>query len=421
MDLSYFDKVCFSMRSLPSNHVPYRLAGAIAALSGSGMLLRIQRQPFTTFQGFIVIDGLSCLVLITAGLLMFTMPAHWRRLGQLAALGIAILSGHLAGVAMGLLVTLIVSERWRERGAGLALAAGYGLIGWLASSWHVNASGDGLNSLSFILLLAGAAIAAGILDLTTSKRGPFEPLATLAGIAAVLRLFSVGSWNLGWQLAMLLVGGMLAISTAWRAATATEPLETEEWLQRSLSGLALTVTGCASPAGVTAAGLLLLQLTFRRLAQPTAGTAAWAGWLLAGAVPGTLGFVAFWSASAAAMAAGVPVLAIVVWATALLCMLAASRHMQGPGRWSSAASALAGLVLGLAAPALARWLLRPLSDHLQGGLTPYGTIEPWGWAGLLALDSGAHTAATAPGLALSALMGLFGALVWLISRWRGWV
>lgn len=409
------------MRSLLFNHVHYRLAGAIAASSGIGMLLHIQRQPFTTLQGFIVVDGLSCLVLITAGLLMFTMPPHWRRLGQLAALGFAIVSGHLAGTAMGLLMALFLSERWRERGAGLALAAGYGLIGWLASSWRLNASGDGLNSLSFILLLAGAAIAAGILDLATSKRGPFDPLAALAGIAALLRLFSVGPWNLGWQLATLLVGGMLAMSAAWRAATTTEPLEAEEWLQRSLSGLALTVTGCASPAGVAAAGLLLLHLTLRRLAQPTAGTAVWAGWLLAGAVPGTLGFVAFWSASAAAMAAGIPALAIVVWATALLCMLATGRHMQGPGRWPSAAGALTGLALGLAAPAVARWLLRPLSDHLQGGLTPYGAIEPWGRAGLLAIDSGARVAATAPGLALFALMGLFGALVWLISRWRGWV
>lgn len=409
------------MRSLPFNHMLYRLAGAIAASSGIGMLLRIQRQPFTTLQGFIVVDGLSCLVLITAGLLMFTMPAHWRRLGQLATLGIAMLSGHLAGIAMGLLITLLLSERWRERGAGLALAAGYGLIGFLASSWRLNASGDGLNSLSFTLLLAGAAIAAGLLDLATSKRGPFDPLAALAGMTALLRLFSVGPWNLGWQLATLLVGGMLAISAAWHAATTTEPLAAEEWLQRSLSGLALTVTGCASPAGVAAAGLLLLHLTLRRLAQPTAGSATWAGWLLAGAVPGTLGFVAFWSASAAAMAAGIPALAIVVWAAALLCMLAAGRHIQRPARWPSTAGALAGLALGLAAPAVARWLLRPLSDHLQGGLTPYGAIEPWGWAGLLAIDSGARAAATAPGLALFALMGLFGALVWLISRWRGWV
>ncbi|OAN46925.1 hypothetical protein A6A03_11500 [Chloroflexus islandicus] len=409
------------MHFLPFNHVPYRLTGAIAGLSGIGMLFRIQRQPFTTLHAFIVIDGLSCLVLITAGLLMFTIPAHWRRVGQLAALGFAILSGHLAGIAVGLMITLLLSERWRERGAGVALATGYGLIGWFASSWRLNASGDGLNSLSFILLLAGAAIAAGLLDLATAKRGPFDPLAALAGIAAVLRLFSVGPWNLGWQLATLLLGGMLAISAAWRAATTTEPLEAEEWLQRSLSGLALTVTGCASPAGVAAAGLLLLHLTLRRLAQPMAGSATWAGWLLTGAVPGTLGFVAFWSASAAAMAAGIPVLAIVVWAAALLCMLAAGRHIQGPARWPSTAGALAGLALGLAAPVLARWLLRPLSDHLQGGLTPYGAIEPWGWAGLLALDSGARTAATAPGLALLALMGLFGALVWLISRWRGWV
>ncbi|WP_322489878.1 hypothetical protein [Chloroflexus sp.] len=409
------------MHLLSFKHAHYRLAGAIATLSGSGILFRIQRQPFTTFHAIIVIDGLSCLVLITAGLLMFTMPAHWRRLGQLAALGFAMVSGHLAGIAVGLLITLLLSERWRERGAGLALAAGYGLIGFLASSWRLNASGDGLNSLSFILLLAGAAIAAGFLDLATAQRGPFDPLSALAGIAALLRLFSVGPWNLGWQLAMLLIGGMLAMSAAWRAATTTESLETEEWLQRSLSGLALTVTGCASPAGVVAAGLLLLHLVLRRLAQPMAGSATWAGWLLAGAVPGTLGFVALWSASAAAMTAGIPALAIVGWATALLCMLASGRHIQGPARWPSTAGALAGLALGLAAPALARWLLRPISDHLQGGLTPYGAIEPWGWAGLLALDFGARTAATAPGLALFALIGLFGALVWLISRWRGWV
>ncbi|MCX7859758.1 MAG: hypothetical protein N2385_06690 [Chloroflexus sp.] len=390
----------------------------VTTLGGGVMLSRIQRQSFTVLNGLIVIDGLSCLVLITAGLLVVSIPARWRRLGQLAGLGIAALSGHLAGLAIGLLVAMALSERWRMRSAGLMLAAGYALIGFTAASCRLAASGDGLNSLSFILLLAGASIAAGALGLAVKEPAPFDSLAALAGLAAMLRLFSIGPWNLGWQLATLLVGGALAISAAWRAAGASEAIEAETWLQRSLSGLSLTAIGCASPAGVAATGLLLLHLALRRLAQPAVGVTPWAGWLLAGAVPGTLGFVAFWSASAAIMAAGIPALAVVAWAAALLGMLAAGRQIHGTGQRRSTTVALAGLALGIASPALARWLLRPLSDHLQGGLTPYGTIEPWRWAGLLALDAGSRSSATAPGLALLALMILIGALAWLINRWH---
>jgi hypothetical protein len=128
--------------------------------------------------------------------------------------------------------------------------------------------------------------------------------------------------------------------------------------------------------------------------------------------------MAFWSVSAAAMAAGIAVLAMVVWATALCLMLAAGRQIGGVRQRRGAMAAIISLAAGLATPILVRWMLRPISDHLQGGLTPYGVIEPWGWAGLLALDAGSRPAATAPGLVLLVMLGLIGALAWVINRWR---
>lgn len=393
----------------------------MAALSGFVLLGFIDRYPISAVGNLLIVDGLSCLTISVAGLLSLTLPADWRRLAQLGALSLALLSGHLAGLALSLLAVCLLHEHWRERWAGIALAGGYLLIGGLARSWLLPFSGDGLNSVSFLMLLMGAVIVSGALDLPAAQPSPFKPLAALAGLAALLRLFSVGPWNLGWQLATLLVGAALALSAGWRAVTTSEPLVSEEWLQRSLGGLILVGIGCASSAGVVAAGLLWWHLTLRRLAQPAAGATVWAGWLLAGAVPGTLGFVALWAVSAAAMAAGVAALAVVVWVAALLLMLAAGRQISGSVQWRSTLGGLSGLALGVTAPALTKWALRPLSDHLQGGLTPHGTIEPWGWAGLLALDAGSRTAATAPGLALLSLMILIGALAWLLSRWRTWV
>ncbi|GIV89024.1 MAG: hypothetical protein KatS3mg055_1542 [Chloroflexus sp.] len=399
----------------------YRLvSGSIVLGSIVGFAL-IQRQPLHAFS-VIYIDGLSCFTLLIAGLLMLSLPGQWRRIGQTAALGLAMLSGHLMGIAVGLLGVAVFSERWSNRIAGAAMAAGYGLIGFRATSWHLSMSGDGLNSISFLLLLAGVVIMVGALDLPAAPLPPpVDPLATVTGLAALLRLFSVGPWNLGWQLAAFVVGGTLGVCAAWYALTSSDPSAAEEWITRSLGGLAIVAIGCASPAGVAATGVLLGHLTVRRLTQPAAGTSRWAGWLLTGAVPGTLGFVALWSASAAVMAAGVAALAIVVWATALLLMVAGGRQIRTARRWASTVGAGVSLGLGIAAPALSRWLIRPISDQLQGGLTPYGAIEPWGWAGMLALDAGSRIAATAPGVVLLLLMGLIGALAWLISRWCEWV
>ncbi len=395
-----------------------RSAAFLSIAGGAALAALTQRRPLTALNDLIMADGLSSLALALAGLLALTVSARWQRLGQLAALWIGLLCGHLGGLALAVLLSLALSERWAARGGGLALAVGFGLIGFSAGDWALTTGGAGLNSLSFLLLLVGAALAAGALDLPRPDPASFDPLAALIGLAALLRLFSVGPWNLGWQFAALLVGATYGLSAAWRAVNSAAADQTEEWIARALSGLALVGIGCAAPAGVVAASLLLIQLTLRRLAQPCGGIAAWAGWILSGVVPGSLGFVALWAISAAAMAAGIAALAMTVWGAALLLMLAAGRQIHGRGRIRSGIAAGVSLALGLAAPALLRWWLRPLSDHLQGGLTPYGALEPWGWAGLLALNAGAQPVATAPGLALLALMLLLGALAWLIARWR---
>lgn len=395
-----------------------RFVTVVIALGGMALLSRIQQYPLVAAYGFLRIDGLSALTIVLAGLTGLTVPPSWRRIGQLGALCIALLSGHLIGLALGLLIGTVLSEDRRYYLSGAGMAAGYLLIGVGADSWWLEFSGTGLNSISFVLLLAGAVIAMGGIETMSQRESPFDPLIALLGLTALLRLYSVGPWNLGWQFATLLAGSALALGAAWRAVTAEATKIAEAWLQRAISGLAMVAVGCATPAGVVAAGLLLLHLCVRRLGDPASGIAPWAGWMLSGAIPGTLGFVAFWSVSAAAMTARIAVLAIVVWVVALLLILAAGRNIAGQRHWRSSIVALITLGEGLASPWLARWLLRPLSDHLQGGLTPYGAIEPWGWAGLLALDAGSRIAATAPGLALLALLCLIGALAWLMLRWR---
>ncbi len=385
---------------------------------GVGGYWLIQRRPLSVAQGIIVVDGLSCLVLFSAGLLMLTMPVQWQHVWQLLTLIGAMIGGHIAVLAGGLLFTAALSRRWDYRLAGLAFAGGYLGIGINADSWWLAWSGGGLNSISFVSLLVGAALAIGALDGAMKRVSSFEPLMALTALAALLRLYSVGPWNLGWQFATFVAGGAVSLHAAWQAVTAQHAQDTEVWLQRSISGLALIATGCATPAGVVATGLLVFHLSVRRLGQPAQGIAPWAGWLLTGAVPGSLGFMAFWSVSAAAMAAGIAVLAMVVWATVLCLILAAGRQIGGGRQQRGAVAAIISLAAGLATPILVRWMLRPLSDHLQGGLTLYGTIEPWGWAGLLALDAGSRPAATAPGLALLILLGLIGALAWVIIRWR---
>lgn len=137
---------------------------------------------------------------------------------------------------------------------------------------------------------------------------------------ALARLFSLGPWNLGWLLAALLMGGLLALWAAWRAALA--PAERAgPWLGLALGGMAIAGTGLGSPAGLTVTGyvLLLAPPLCLGLERPVAGTRAL--WLLSAAVPLSGPFVAGWLAIAAATAGGLPALAVALWLAALLMAL----------------------------------------------------------------------------------------------------
>lgn len=56
--------------------------------------------------------------------------------------------------------------------------------------------------------------------------------------------------------------------------------------------------------------------------------------------------------------------------------------------------------------------------QLQGGLTPFGEVTLWPWAGLLALNAARQPVATLPSLALAGLMVILAALAWLATQLR---
>lgn len=61
-------------------------------------------------------------------------------------------------------------------------------------------------------------------------------------------------------------------------------------------------------------------------------------------------------------------------------------------------------------------LLAPVTAQLEGGLTPFGEIVVWPWAGLIAFDTARQAVATLPSLALAGLMLILSALCWTTLR-----
>ncbi|RMD82689.1 MAG: hypothetical protein D6823_00925, partial [Chloroflexi bacterium] len=103
----------FRVRRINVTALHRLVSGSIVLGSIAGVTL-IQREPVRAFN-VIYIDGLSCFTLLIAGLLMLRLPGQWRRIGQTAALGLAMFSGHLMGIAVGLLGVAVFSERWSNR------------------------------------------------------------------------------------------------------------------------------------------------------------------------------------------------------------------------------------------------------------------------------------------------------------------
>jgi hypothetical protein len=405
-------------------------------------------------RGLLRADALSALTLIVAaghGLagLALGLRAPWRAAGSAALLGLAVLMGHL-GAAAALLVAAALVEarpgagatsaspaepapargerarRWLGRlaplAAALPAALGLALVGLTGGEWRYGTPGAGLGlgSASFALTLAGALLGSGAGALATGRAPAAAPLAGLGALYALLRLFSLGPWNLGWLFAALLAGCAVALWAAWQAAAAP-PDEAAPWLGLFLGGLAVAGAGLASGAGVVLAGYALLLGPVLRLGL-VAPQPSRAHWLLSTAAPLGGPFVAAWMGVAAAVAGGVTAAGAALWAAALLAALPGARlgaagagpPWRGPLRARAAAALSAGL--GLGAPLVVAGLLRPVAAQLRGGLTPFGEIELWPWAGLIALDAARQPVATLPSLALAALMLILAALCWVALR-----
>jgi hypothetical protein len=272
------------------------------------------------------------------------------------------------------------------------------------------------------------------------ERRAFEPAALallavqLAWLYPLARLYSLGPWNAGWSLAAVLFG---AAAAGWHALAAlAQPAAATRlaWLAGSLLALALGGIGLGTSAGLAAGCFALLVYALLVAAYELACSSSNsivtsvselttpAAWLLTPAFPFGAPFVATWMLLGAGQAGGVPLFAGVAWFVALLHALAAAiwrSPAAGVARRPLWALAALSLAIGAAAPAVVTWLVQPLVDQLQGGLTPYGAVNIWPWVGLAASDAVNRPVATLPSIALALLMLVLGALVYAVVRLAG--
>jgi hypothetical protein len=416
--------------------------GVLASLAAAWLLRDAPLYPALA-HGLLRADALSALfVLVTAALALAEHsqgyePAPWRLLGTVGLLTAAYLSGHLAAIAALFGLAGLLRALGRRPAEALptalpliCLALGLASLGLSAGEWRYGepGAGAGLNSGAFTLLLLAAILAGGFLALADGRAtGPARQLDPILGPALLyplLRLNSLGPWNLGWLAATLLIGGVAAIWSAWQAATG-EQARAGMWLQRYLIGMALAGAGLGSAAGLALVAFALLAMPLISLGMGAAHgqTSSWPLWALSPATPLSAPFVATWVGVAAATAGRVPVLAITLWAAALLAAVpVACLAAEGGGRpwWPPDRRLLlvAGLsmALGLCAPLAVTLLVAPMVSQLAGGLSPMGEIALWPWAGLIALDAARQPVASLPTLALAGLMIILAALAWIGAR-----
>lgn len=251
----------------------------------------------------------------------------------------------------------------------------------------------------------------------------------LAWLYPLLRLYSFGPWNNGWSLASLLLGCALCVWSLSQSFQARTSLA-ETGLVYGWIGLAIATAGLGSAAGVSAALIGLICVVWLQSAlivlekshnQPVQL------WLISGAVPITLPFVAVWLAMSAALGAGVLLAAGVFWllglgnAITILRLAPKQTGEQAQLTWrslwqGSGLFASLSLVLGLWMPGLLDQIILPVARQLQGGLTPYGDLTVWPWLGISAVNSGRQPIAALPSMLLAGLMVILCALAWLTAR-----
>ncbi len=352
--------------------------------------------------------------------------------------------------------------------AAAALAIGYGMLA-LRGAGHVDAplAGAALDSFAFWCVLLSAAIpllpfVASLGDLGFEKifRYPWTrptpqvaghdmrrpPARTGAGdtgscspapiggdlfayawLYPLMRLYTLSPWNEGWSFATLTLGGGAMLWLTLGALTTTTRLQRAERNRRRLLAIGLAGIGLSSGAGLAAGCYavlvyLLLIVTADTGPETKSKISVWGlppstpFWLLSGAIPLTAPFIATWMIVGAGAAGGVTILTAVAWLTMLVGALpfvidppAAVSHR----RWIGGALSLA---LGIASPLIVRFLIQPVIEQLQGGLSVYGDVNVWPWVGLAMVNS-ARTGITAlPTIGAAGLMVVLSALVYLLSR-----
>jgi hypothetical protein len=260
-------------------------------------------------------------------------------------------------------------------------------------------------------------------------------LVRIAWLYPLVRLYSLGPWNNGWSFATMLLGGAAAVWAAGSAFAQTDADARRRLVRSSYLGLTLAGLGLGTSAGIVAGcyGLLaylVLAVGSAASAQPRAADQEGANavgvgqtsrrWLLSGAIPLTAPFVAAWLLIGAGHAGGVILLSGIVWIVMLINALTMGLAISA-GRKATRAltvAAAASVALGIGAPLVVLALIRPVVEQLQGGLTLYGDVNIWPWVGLETIDAGHTPVTTLPAIAISGLMLVLSALVYLILRLR---
>lgn len=420
------------MSLIPRPRLLAVLAPALLLVVALGLAWAARSAPLEPIwsQGLLRVDGLAALfAAATAALALADIIAGEERLWRLVMTSLllvaAYFSTHLAALAALLLLAALAGGGWRLGALLPPFVAGVGLtlIALRAGSWRYPSpdAGMGLHSLAFALVLFSALGGVGVWALPLIRRGAAglaTPLPILGCLYALFRLFSLGPWNLGWMLAALLLGVAAAIWAARRALLA--PNDARRWAGVYLLALPICGAGMSSGAGVALGGLSLLALVPLRLSLGASDPRRpWLAWLVSGAMPLTAPFVAAWAGVAGAIAAGQTLLAGLLWAAALLVAIAILQA-PGDGEQNGAqrlmAAAGLSLAIGVGAPGLVALLIEPAVAQLQAGLTPFGELALWPWAGLFALSAARQPVAALPSLALAALMLILAALVWVALR-----
>lgn len=291
--------------------------------------------------------------------------------------------------------------------AGASLLLGYGTL-FARGISHYNGANPGgaLLSTGFWCTLLGTL--AALLALLRHH----TPLIVMrvfapAWLYPLMRLYSLGEWQIEWSVATLLLGGALA---GWCTfATLAEPRPPQRMARSSVAVLAgaLAGVGLGSGAGIVAAcyGLLCYVVLLAGERRND-----WAG-----AHPFSAAFVASWMLSGASLAGGAGMLAGVFWLAVLLAGLGWALWGAAPsGPWLGVAS----FGLGIGAPLLARALLAPVAGQLAGGLSPYGDMSVWPWVGMAATDAAQTPVASWPVIAAALLLLVLLAFLALALRLR---